>query len=121
MRNADLENEIIIALMSALSSSGIMGLITFLIQRQDSKRKEKQIEDSAQSKLLLGLAHDRIMTVTDFYVRRNGITLKEKRNLEYLYNPYREAGGNGDCKIGYEACQSLSIISDDDAEKLDKR
>lgn len=105
-------NDILVAIISALSSSGFMSLILYKVQKKD---KQKDIE-SAQSRLLIGLAHDRILSLTDALVKRGNITLKEKRNLEYLYKPYKEAGGNGDCKIGYEACQKLEVISDDKGE-----
>lgn len=105
-------NDILVAIISALSSSGFMSLILYKVQKKD---KQKDIE-SAQSRLLIGLAHDRILALTDALVKRGNITLKEKRNLEYLYKPYKEAGGNGDCKIGYEACQKLEVISDEKGE-----
>lgn len=105
-------NDILVALISAISSSGFMSLILYKVQKKD---KQKDIE-SAQSRLLIGLAHDRILSLTDSLVKRGNITLKEKRNLEYLYKPYAEAGGNGDCKIGYDACQKLEIISDEKGE-----
>lgn len=105
-------NDILLAIISALSSSGFMSLILYKVQKKD---KQKDIE-SAQSRLLIGLAHDRILSLTDALVKRGNITLKEKRNLEYLYKPYKEAGGNGDCKIGYEACQKLEVISDEKGE-----
>nr|DAH43864.1 MAG TPA: holin protein [Caudoviricetes sp.] len=105
-------NDILVAIISALSSSGFMSLILYKVQKKD---KQKDIE-SAQSRLLIGLAHDRILSLTDALVKRGNITLKEKRNLEYLYKPYKEAGGNGDCKIGYEACQKLEVISDEKGE-----
>ena len=105
-------NDILVAIISALSSSGFMSLILYKVQKKD---KQKDIE-SAQSRLLIGLAHDRILSLTDALVNRGNITLKEKRNLEYFYKPYKEAGGNGDCKIGYEACQKLEVISDEKGE-----
>lgn len=69
--------------------------------------------------MILGLGHDKILYLTDRFVKRGAITLKEKRNLEYLYVPYRDMLGNGDCKIGYDACQKLRIASEDEAEVLD--
>lgn len=105
-------NDILVAIISAISSSGFMSLILYKVQKKD---KQKDIE-SAQSRLLIGLAHDRILSLTDALVKRGNITLKEKRNLEYLYKPYKDAGGNGDCKIGYEACQKLEVISDEKGE-----
>lgn len=105
----DLNAQIVFtALVTAFSSSGVMSLVIFLIQRRDKRRD-----------LLFGLGHDKIIYLTDKYVRRGAITLKEKRNLEILYIPYREMGGNGDCKIGYEACERLDIVSDEDADLMD--
>lgn len=115
---------IIVAIITAVTSSGFTSLIIFLIQRKD-RMKEKEAEKySAQSRMLLGLGHDKILFLTDKFVRRGAITLKEKRNLKYLYEPYHEAppnglGGNGDCEIGYDACMKLPIVSEEDALAMD--
>jgi hypothetical protein len=98
-----------------------MSLIIYLIGRHDKKKEQENAKDTGQSRMLVGLGHDRIMSLTDYYVRRGGITLKEKRNLEFLYKPYAELGGNGDCKIGYEACQQLEVLSEDEAQAIDVR
>lgn len=107
------------AVLTAVTSSGVMSLIIYLLQRRDRLREKAEANESAQSKMLLGLGHDKIVYLTDKFVRRGAITLKEKRNLEFLYIPYAELGGNGDCKIGYDACQRLPVISDDEAEDRD--
>lgn len=108
-----------IALIAALSSSGTMSLIMYLIQRHDKKKDRQDANKSAQTLMLLGLGHDRIIDLTDKYVRRGGITLKEKRNLNFLYEPYKNLDGNGDCKIGYDACQKLPVISEEEALEMD--
>ena len=114
------ETEIIMtALISALSSSGVMSVILYFIQRRDKRREKEEANKSAMSRMLMGLGHDKIVYLTDKFVRRGAITLKEKRNLKFLADPYFEAGGNGDGKIGYEACQKLPVISDEDAEMID--
>lgn len=110
---------LITAILSALTSSGVMSLIIYLIQRRDREIDKKTANQSAQSRMLVGLGHDRIISLTDRYVRRGMITLKEKRNLEFLYRPYSDMGGNGDCKIGYDACQLLTVVSEDEAESVD--
>ena len=106
---------VITALISAFSSSGVMSLVIYFLQRRD-KKKEKE---SAQSRMIIALGHDKIVYLTDKYVRRGGITFKEKRNLECLVSPYFEGGGNGDAKIGYTACEKLQVVSEDDAEAMD--
>lgn len=111
---------IIVAVISAVTSSGFVSLIIFLIQRKDKLKEKEQEKDSAQSRMLLGLGHDKLIYLTDKFVRRGAITLKEKRNLKYLYEPYHDGlGGNGDCEIGYDACQKLKVVSDEDALLLD--
>lgn len=110
------DTAILIALISAFSSSGVMSLVIFLLQRRD-KKKEKE---SAQSRMIIALGHDRIVNLTDKYVRRGGITLKEKKNLKYLGDPYFDGGGNGDAKIGYDASMELPVVSDDAAAVMDK-
>lgn len=107
------------AIISAVTSSGFMSLIIYLLQRRDKKKDLEDANSSAQTRMLIGLGHDRVIYLTDKFVRRGSITLKEKRNLEYLYAPYRDMGGNGDCKIGYDACQALPVVSEEAAELAD--
>lgn len=111
---------VITALIAGLTGSGLTGLIQFLITRHDRQEREEREKSSSQTLLLLGLAHDRLLFLTDRYVERGGITLVEKRNLAYLYEPYKEVGGNGDCKIGYDSCQDLPVISREKADELDR-
>lgn len=117
--NGNTQVVIFTAVITALTSSGFMSLIVYLIQRRDRKKEKEESKNTAQSRMLLGLGHDRIIYLTDQYVRRGGITLKEKRNLKYLFEPYADAGGNGDAEIGYKACGELSVISEEEAEALD--
>lgn len=110
---------ILMALLTAITSSGFMSLVIYLLQRSDKKREIEDENESVQSRMILGLGHDKLIYLTDKFVRRGSITLKEKRNLEYLYKPYADMGGNGDCKIGYDACQRLPVVSDDEASMQD--
>lgn len=110
---------IITAVITALTSSGFVSLILYFLQRRDRQKEKEESIESAQAKMLLGLGHDRILSITDRLVKRGAITLKEKRNLEYLWKPYNSLHGNGDCKIGYEACQQLPVVSEEKAEELD--
>lgn len=110
---------ILTAVISALSSSGVMTFIIFLIQRRDERKRREEANSSDQARMLVGLGHDKILYLTDKYVRRGCITLKEKGNLKCLYDPYRDLGGNGDCEIGYDACTRLPVVSDEEAEAKD--
>ena len=79
---------IITALVTVLASSGFW---TYW-----SKKGQK---NDAYTKLLVGLAHDRIMQGGRFYIEREWISDDEYENLyDYLYKPYTELGGNGTAK-----------------------
>lgn len=108
---------IIVAVITALTSSGVLSFVQFLINRKDKKKSNELVS----SKMLLGLGHYQIMVLTDKCIRRGAITLREKQTLEYLYRPYREMGGNGDCEIGYNACAQLRIISPEEAAEMDEK
>lgn len=51
---------------------------------------------NAEKRLLIGLAHDRIIWLGMQYIERGWISQDEYENLhDYLFIPYSEAGGNG--------------------------
>ena len=67
---------------SVLASSGFWAVVQHFISKNDSG-----------SKLLLGIAHDRIMWLGKQYISRGYITVEEYENLiTYLYEPYIERG-----------------------------
>lgn len=70
---------------SVLASSGFWAYI-------QTKREKKD----ARTRMLVGLAHDRIIYLGMSYIERGYITQDEYENLhDYLYVPYHEMGGNG--------------------------
>lgn len=72
-----------------------------------SKRLDKK---DTRTKLLLGLAHDRIMQSGTYYIERGYITNDEYENLyDYLYKPYEEMGGNGSAKRIMQQVEKLPI------------
>lgn len=68
-----------------VASSGFWMYMMKRLERNDSSRK-----------LLMGLAHDRIVYLSTKYIDRGWIFHDEYENLrDYLYQPYIEMGGNG--------------------------
>lgn len=79
----------------------VAGIITSLITSQGlwAHLSTKWQKDSAESELLRGLAHTRIMSLCEKYIERGWITPEEYEDLiTYLYHPYLELGGNGTVK-----------------------
>lgn len=90
---------VITVVCSVLASSGLW---TYIQKKADKK--------DAKSKLLLGLAHDRIIFLGSQYIDRGWITNSEYENLhDYLYKPYEEMGGNGTAKKVMSAVDRLEL------------
>ena len=108
-------NEIIIAV---IGSNALFSFLQYLINRHDIRYRTQSDAEKAQSNMILGLGHDKILYLTDKFMQRGCITTKEKRNLAALYEPYKALGGNGDCKLGYDDCMKLPVV--DDTTAFDK-
>lgn len=92
--------ELVVTIMcSFLASSGVWALIQRKLDRKNG-----------YTKMLIGLGHDRIMTLGMMYIKRGWITRDEFENLnDYLYEPYIEIGGNGSAKRIMEEVRKLEI------------
>lgn len=90
---------IVTILSSVLASSGLWAFITQLANKKDVK-----------TEMLIGLGHDRIISLGMEYLNRGYITKDEYENLhDYLYIPYEKMGGNGSAKRIMDAVEKLPI------------
>ena len=81
--------QMIVTIVCAVVASS--GFWAFIQKKNENK--------DVKSRMLIGLAHDRIIFLGMQYVERGWITQDEYENLyEYLYKPYEEMGGNGSAK-----------------------
>ena len=86
-------------LASVLASGGFWTLVQMRINKKDAK-----------TKLLVGLAHDRIVELGMQYIERGYIYQDEYENLnDYLFNPYEKAGGNGSAKRVMDVVRTLPM------------
>ena len=78
--------DIIVTLIVAIFGS--TGFWTWLMNRNKQK--------SATSRLLMGIAYSEIIRRCEHYLKHGSITTDEYNELNrYLFEPYREMGGNG--------------------------
>ena len=92
--------ELIIAIITAVIASS--GFWAFVMKHSDRK--------SAEAKLLLGLACDRIVFLGMTYINRGYITKDEYETLhDYLWIPYKECGGDGTAERVMKAVDKLEI------------
>ena len=98
-----MDSSVLIAILGTLLASS--GFWAFVMKYADRK--------SANTKLLLGLGHDKIMHLGTKYIERGSITQSEYENLhKYLYTPYKEMGGNGTAERLMREVDKLDIVSD---------
>lgn len=101
-------SQVLVSVLLALVGS--TGLWSFIAKVFDNK--------SAKSKMILGLGHDRIVTLGMTYISRGWITQDEYEDLDtYLYQPYCAMGGNGSAKRVMDEVKRLPIRSRNYKEK----
>lgn len=84
---------------SVMASSGFWAYVQKRTEKNDNK-----------TKLLIGIAHDRIVWLGMQYIKRGSITRDEYENLhDYLYVPYEAEGGNGSAKRIMQEVNKLPI------------
>lgn len=92
--------QMIVTVLCAVLASG--GFWTYLQKRSEKKDN--------RTKLLVGIAHDIIVTKGVSYVKRGYISEDEFENLhDYLYVPYKDLGGNGSAERVMKEVDRLPI------------
>ena len=87
--------------VAVIASSGFWAFIQHISEKK-----------SNQTKMLLGIAHDRIMYLGMRYVERGNVTKDEYENLhDYLYQPYKKLGGNGACERVMKEVDKLPLTN----------
>lgn len=99
MENINWAQVLTSVLIALVSSTGLWSYLASYRNKHDAK-----------TRLLIGLAHDRIIYLGTQYIERGYITTDEYENLnDYLYQPYAENGGNGSAKRVMEQVKALPI------------
>ena len=98
-----MNNEIIIAVIGL---AGVIfasqGFWSWLIAKNKSKSNE--------SKLLMGIGYSKIIDLCEKHIANGYITTRELHELEhYLYEPYRDMGGNGTVEVLMENVRDLPV------------
>lgn len=89
-------------IVAVFASTGFWTLVSNIY----NKRSNQQ---SAETKLLLGVAHNMIFDKCERYLRRGWVTPEELDDLIYIYTPYSDAGGNGTARLMVERVKQLPV------------
>lgn len=72
--------------------------------------QSRNVRKNALTRLMMGIAHEQIITKGLFYVNRGYITSEEYSSLvKYTYEPYIQLGGNGLAERVYESVKELPL------------
>lgn len=103
-------NSIIIIITTIFASTGFWAFLTSRFTAKDNKSAKADRQAELQSKMLKGLAHDRICYLGEEYIKRGFITKDDYENLhDYLFLPYKELGGNGTAEKIMNEVEKLPI------------
>lgn len=81
--------ELIITIVTVIfASTGFWSVVSKLIDRRSTNK-------NAERRALLGLLHDRIYELGNYYISQGSISTADYDNFLCLYEPYHELGGNG--------------------------
>ena len=87
---------VIAVFTSVMASSGLWAYILARRERKEKQQEKEEEKNSASNRMLLGLGHDRITYLCSKYIERGWISNDEYEDLmKYLYEPYKDMGGNG--------------------------
>lgn len=93
-----IENVVTIV-VAVMASSGLWAFLQTRFDKNDNR-----------TKLLMGLAHDRIVELGASYLKRGYITREEFDHLDkYLWGPYNQNKGNGTAKRIMDGVVKLPI------------
>jgi hypothetical protein len=92
---------ILIAVLTSFAASS--GFWAYLASRRQG--------NNATTRLLMGLAHDKITSNGLHFIQRGYITNDEFEDLrKYLYEPYLELGGNGSVERIMQEISKLPLV-----------
>lgn len=98
-----MNTELIIAIVVA-----IFGSTGFWSWLQNRGRKK-----SAETRLLMGIAYSKIIDRCTEYINRGYVNTDEYHELEhYLFQPYKEMGGNGTAEKLFNDVSKLKLKDD---------
>lgn len=84
--------------------------------------EDRRTLESYMASSLMALTHDKLVYLGKVYQRRGAITLAEQNNLKLLYKPYHDGlGGNSDGEGYYNYCMNLPVVTDEEAQEMDKK
>lgn len=85
--------------------AAIIAVLAWLVRQVKGKKKGYRMVNEA----IMALLHDRLYQACSFYISKGWCSVDDRENLEYLYRPYKELGGNGTGEDLYHKVMDLPL------------
>lgn len=100
----------IVALIGALTGSGVSSIIVVLLQRKWAKQDKHDERIDALVAANKVLMIDRVRWLGKQYIADGEIHLEDKENLKEMYDAYKRLGGNGHLETVMYEVNHLKVI-----------
>lgn len=103
-------NEVLIALIAALTGSGVSSIIVVLLQRKWAKQDKHDERVDALVEATKVQMIDRVRWLGRGYIEAGEIRLEDKENLKEMYLAYKRLGGNGHLDTIMDEVNHLKVV-----------
>lgn len=103
-------DSLIIALIGALTGTGVSSVVVVLLQRKWSKqdRHDERVDALVDANKVLMI--DKVRYLGKKYISEGEIHLEDKENLKEMYSAYKRLGGNGHLDTVMYEVDQLKVI-----------
>ena len=101
---------LIIALIGALTGSGVCSVVIVLLQRKWAKQDNHDERVDALVEANKVLMIDKVRHLGKKYISEGEIHLEDKENLQEMYSAYKKLGGNGHLDTVISEVNHLKVI-----------
>lgn len=101
---------LVIALIGALTGSGVSSIVVVLLQRKWAKQDKQDDRIDALVTATKVQMIDRVRWLGKQYIAAGEIHLEEKEHLIEMYNAYKALGGNGHLETVMSEVKELKVI-----------
>ena len=101
---------LIIALIGAVTGSGVCGVVIACLQRKWAKEDTHDERVDALVTANKVLMIDKVRSLGKKYIADGEIHLEDKENLQEMYDAYKRLGGNGHLDMVMSEVNHLKVI-----------
>ena len=101
---------LIIALIGAVTGSGVCGVVIACLQRKWAKedKHDERVDALVDANKVLMI--DKVRSLGKTYIAAGEIHLEDKENLQEMYDAYKRLGGNGHLDMVMSEVNHLKVI-----------